>query len=401
MNNSYLILLLLLLISCKSKMEEKAMLFGDFGSIEKEWSVDSTRAIAIAFPQTASSHFGLSEYVDTSWSIALETKPESLIGSIDKIIAHEGILYLLDIRKSRKILAFDLSGKYLFTVGKQEDRQSFTHPSDFSIDKNNGTIVVYEDHSQRLFYYTLEGKFLEEKNLDFLLYGLASLEDGTSILHSFGRSNPNYQGTSFRLIQINESGEIERKGLPYPPAIENLAFIPSRFELSTFGEEVIYSPSFQGKIYSVNSSSISLKYQIDFGQRSLPKDYVEMDSKSFVKQFWTKGKTEHVVFTGAVYETESLLFFYLGIGASFKSAIYSKASGTINYGDLEDDLPHSLETQMIYGTYEDQYLIGGADSYFLTQGRPKYSNSKSTEIVQLLEDLSPTDNPVLSIYKLK
>lgn len=57
------------------------------------------------------------EAVDSMQFISLETTEKSLLGVIDQVQKVGNKLIVVDAYKAQKILAFDMSGKFLYTIG--------------------------------------------------------------------------------------------------------------------------------------------------------------------------------------------------------------------------------------------------------------------------------------------
>ena len=104
-----------------------------------------------------------SEFVDSINITPLETNNDHLIGHIDKLICHDNRLFILDRSLAQSLFCFDLNGNIIFkinNVGKGPGEYSAL--KDFSIDKDNNRIVLYDLHQQKYLYYTLDGVFVKE-----------------------------------------------------------------------------------------------------------------------------------------------------------------------------------------------------------------------------------------------
>ncbi len=380
-NNALLIYLfsccICLLLSCGNESAEEMLPeYSSFDGIQKKWRVDTTQVVTLPIPAQAEQELLFSHYIDTSWSIPLETNSESIIGAVDKVLIFNDIIYVLDIRKAKHLLAFDLKGNFLFKVGQQGlKRGSYLQPDDFCVNREEQKIVIYDDFQRKLLYYALDGTFLEENKMGFYLFGIDHLNGEEYVLNSFGRSNPNTQDAPYRLL-LQSSDGIQQKGLPYQKTEEKLSYRTCLFEFTRFNDELLYSPNFLGETYAVNSSGLSLKYRLDFGEKSLPMSYRNMEVREFIKTFNALEGQTYAYYFGPLFETNHHLVFNLMQEGNFYIGFYSKHSGETRYGPIIDDLPHSLRAFRFFTTYQDQYLVGSGDSYYFSENKAKYSQAK-------------------------
>ena len=57
-------------------------------------------------------------YIDSCSLIQLETRPECLIGEINKIFFYKNRLYILDREVTKSVFIFDLNGKWISTIDR-------------------------------------------------------------------------------------------------------------------------------------------------------------------------------------------------------------------------------------------------------------------------------------------
>ena len=96
--------------------------------------------------------------------IPLETTDESLLGTVDKLMEHNGRYYVLD--KMRKgVLVFDSSGKFLHRAGRiGQGPGEYQDLVDFTVDGNTGYLYLLAQ-SSTIYVYDCLGVFLWRKRL--------------------------------------------------------------------------------------------------------------------------------------------------------------------------------------------------------------------------------------------
>ena len=85
---------------------------------------------------------------------------QSLIADIDKIEISDDQIFISD-KTSSKIFAFDLSGKYLRTIGqKGSGPGEFSYLGDFNV--NGNSIYVQDVYGRKYIVYAKDGHLLKE-----------------------------------------------------------------------------------------------------------------------------------------------------------------------------------------------------------------------------------------------
>lgn len=105
--------------------------------------------------------------------IPLETKPEALIGSIQKIIANSDYFYLLDVFSAKSVFVFNRAGKHIETIDTNgKGPGEFVTPWDMSVDPYNEKLIIVDPGNQKILKYSLEGEFEDEVYTDFTPYSI-------------------------------------------------------------------------------------------------------------------------------------------------------------------------------------------------------------------------------------
>lgn len=108
--------------------------------------------------------------------IPLETTQESLIRTITQIRFFEGRYYIHDYSRAR-IFVFDENGHFLSTLDKKGDGPGmYLNLTDFDIDTVRRNLVILCAVSNALFFFDLEGNFIEKKRLPDIAGAYNSLQ---------------------------------------------------------------------------------------------------------------------------------------------------------------------------------------------------------------------------------
>lgn len=95
----------------------------------------------------------------------LETKIETLIGHIDKMLIREGRMYLLDKEGAKSLFVFDTSGKFIYKINRVgQGPGEYIEPDDFTVNDKAGEVIIWDiDQKKALFFK--DNVFLREKRV--------------------------------------------------------------------------------------------------------------------------------------------------------------------------------------------------------------------------------------------
>ena len=156
---------------------------------------DESGAIVTYIDMDDIQDFDISELADSVSFVKLETNNECLIANIRKVILYDNRFFIHE-SKTSTILVFDISGKYLYKVGSR-GRGPGEHAalSLFMLDEENKMLMIYDENSKKMIYYTLDGKFVKEIpqfSEGALIRDIYNMPDGRFICYTpdFMTNNP-------------------------------------------------------------------------------------------------------------------------------------------------------------------------------------------------------------------
>jgi len=92
--------------------------------------------------------------------VRLENTPENLIGNIGKVIYHDGFYFIWD-SQAQAILGFCDGGSFVFKISAiGRGPGEYSNITDFSIDRENGRLLILDAPMQRVLFYDLKGQHL-------------------------------------------------------------------------------------------------------------------------------------------------------------------------------------------------------------------------------------------------
>jgi len=104
------------------------------------------------------------DLVDSISVVQLETKEESLIGGIQRIVSHKNRFYIVDYTQ-QAVLCFNANGEYLFKINKRgRGPEEYNYLGEFNIDPYNDQLMILVPWGNIL-YYDLDGNFISKVKL--------------------------------------------------------------------------------------------------------------------------------------------------------------------------------------------------------------------------------------------
>lgn len=221
---------------------------------------------SIAVPDSA--HYAPdsgSSIFNTVAFLAFEQQPVSSFSVIDKIVQFQDRYIILDRMVSSKVLAFDTTGKFLFTYGsKGNQKGQYIVPMDFFLDTVQKELIVLNSERRKVNYYDYAtGKFLRDASYDF----------SAKLFHKFNNGRYVFIGGSRqdRVILTDEKLVKENSLIPYIPRYATMLIN----QLQPIGDSILaFRLSFNDTVYRVTNNGKVYPYLfVDFGASRLTNEY--------------------------------------------------------------------------------------------------------------------------------
>jgi len=327
--------------------------------------------------------------------IPLETKDESLVDNILKIVVSNSYVYIYDDFKKGGVIIFTKDGAFVKRISNGNGPGELYQVRDIDFDKNKNELVAYQHPF--LMYYSAVGNFLRKKKLPFGFYNFLVTDDGYIFKTIDGQGNEHLGGLKDNTLLITDKDfRLKSVGLPCLPSNVNLAGY--RY---LYNNTLSVTQAFTDTIYNYNSSrkKIMAKYFIDYKSKEIPKTYLNGTWDEFEKAIRTN---DYYFYLGEYLETQSLdVFFLENWFKGLKTVIYrNKKSGNViggtnAYSDI-NEIPPMAYPKAASGDYLIScYLPSKKDSFIIK------SSIISFEDKERLKGLTEDDNPVLVFYKLQ
>jgi len=366
------------------------------GCSEKKMET-TTEIIKIDYKNEISSDSSLTtNYFKNRRLIKLETNDESLISTINRLIVFENNYFIFD-ENTQSIYKFNKVGKYISKIHRiGHGPGEYVNIIDFTIDIKKKQIIVLSNKPNALIYFDLDFNFLKQiKNKKAEYYKYISIDQSSIYLTNL-LDNGNY-------VSIN-SGSNHSEFLP----IEN--FIKKKRSYSLHpniikSDYTYFFKVYDNIVYELIDNSVLPKYQIEFGDNTIKKSFIEENELRTIIQTCFEKKLIYRITDFR--ECNNYLTF--GMGTGHKIVIYSKKEKISELFSHFYDPETGLYLSKIIG-----YDGPGDKMMFIVRARSfigsvlhnknadKLKQNKTyTQYKEIANKLTPTDNPILMIYSLK
>ncbi len=390
----YLILLILICLSCKRGFEKLDYNADTFISIDRD-------KINRKIMNQAST------LIETIQYIPLETNNDNLVGSITKLILSPDYIHIHDYH-SNNLYQFDYEGNFVRKIGTQgKGPKDYTQIETFSIDQNTGNIAIYCSIKQSIIEFTSRGIPISEKKLGFLCTDFIYHEDGF-MFYGGRSSNENIFNDIFpkyyRLIKINSNNEIIEKHLPtrYNEVLLKTVLASEKNCLYYTNDNtlrLLERPN--GLVYEI-SDTINSIYAVDFYKYTIPVVFF-YDSNISEKDIRNIEKSD-CCYLSSLVETDNYIYMTYVVNRynrMISQCIYLKESDeSVNIGPVWLNDIDKIAMPTIMTSYKNS-LIGYYEADELKLMIDTNTNKLTQTITEIGMELKDSDNPIVCIIKLK
>lgn len=342
---------------------------------------------------------------DSILMISLETTNDCLIGEVTKLIYQDNLIYIAD-NISKSIFVFDTTGKLrtkIHAVGNGPGE--YINISDFTV---HGTdMILFDHHKGKFLFYDASGGFIRDKGIgNIWAEKLFCMGDKLYLLNNGGNTKSGLY--NLFTIDLNNSDMIE-KYVPFNKLKDNQGY--GRTSYAKTGNEALLCFFPYDELYKVNDKDVTLVYKIDFGNRRLPKQYIEGDGTTALR---TASRDNYVTGVQRIHQSQKYILLQFDDSNNEYMIIYNKETGEMQTTkDLRNSLLGNMPLQFNGEkfTIQDEKIIQCYDADFWHRfGTSEYFESKDThfyteelrqKFLKLVQIDGSESNPIILIQKLK
>ena len=327
-----------------------------------------------------------------------------IIGEISKIISHDSLLYVLDRSIAKEVFIFTKNGRFVNKISRQgHGKYEYTQLWDIFFDKDKEELCLLSRYDQKIISFTPDGKkVLGESKLPKAFCYMLPINDGYI---GYMQNNAQNPSMPYNIWTMDKFFNLQEGFLRINPQLESSIHFDVN-SLSAFGNTVYFKPEYDNNIYQIKDGKISLRYILDFGEKTFPGLLtVSLDKEEEISRLMME--TIPNVFNYE--ETDDYLLMDFIMDGEHCIGIYNKQTHTSEIARLdcyEDEYGFPFGKIKGLGQTSIYSVIDYEDVYELWLGHNKYVNFEEeypeqvNNLRKLFPKLEEDGNPFIAIYSL-
>lgn len=350
---------------------------------KKEHQVEIQTTDAILWDCENETDIHLSEIIDSTSFIPIETNENALIGEISKLTFYNNFFFILDCNYTATLYVFESNtGKFVRKIGRiGSGPGEYNRIYDFSIDEKEKIIYLLCD-KEKVISYTLSGLFIAETKISFYATAIEFFNDKFHFVCEDDNKD--------NLIITDKKYNIISSYFPNKEYGENGRILVHPFQKTKKG--ILYRRFLDNNIYKINANGeVSLLYQIDLGTNLLKIDNIKSLTPTELKSE-LKQKRCHIKY---FVENDNYAIIYFFDKNKPYVSIYNK-----NSKEVKTSLLQSVTDNFIHKKFPlFEYISDQNDFIIILQ--PNEINDAVPLKNNIKESISEDSNPILYILHSK
>lgn len=275
--------------------------------------------------------FQIKDIVGDVQYILLEDSEEALFSEIAKLTIKGDRIYLLDISRPRSLLVFDLSGKFLYRVGKEGGGPGEYSQGLINFDvADDGTVLLHDYAKRTMLFFDKNGQFLKAEKSAFIFNDFCILPDGGYLLSADIYENQNDRRKLIRTADLNR---VEEAWFSFPEDFKNNKLNIRAFQ--PYRDRIAYMLPVSDTLLVLDwRGNIEQAYWFDFEGNGLPEN-LKNDYEEAVNQR-RKGVNYTYIYDAPVL-VGRYLFANLFVEGQKQVAVFDLEAGTAAHEELRPD----------------------------------------------------------------
>ncbi len=335
-----------------------------------------------------------SNNVKNYFVVPLETRDDTYITRIRKILVNENRIFLLEGTDSRQqILIFSFDGKFITSIYEQgRGAREYQYLGDFDICPNSNLISVLDPGLHKIFTYNMNSEYQYEFRFDCSAKEFKYFKEGKNIYKTFTVKESNLtDDIGYDIYVYNEENKLLYSSLPFSVAIS--LGMGNGIHLTRNNNKIRYFRPNTNLIYSITKDSAQINYVLRFPYEVLPGNELE--------NVFFKGKDilHKYVYNIIYFEASGTIYTLFMYNKEVYWGLFNKDTGeSVLFQEQKDPSCNCGITLNFIGTYKKYFILETEYSKInsvLNVLDPDRIKCSDPGIFETIEKLDMTSNPVL------
>lgn len=351
---------------------------------------------------------GLSQLASRVEYINLETKDECLLwGGVKRYLFTDDFIF---ISNKDHILKFSRDGKFIRKIGSPgRGPGEIDLVVNMSVLPDKKLIIVQTNVGRKLLYFTFDGVFVKTVTFSSFVPYVKVLRDGKYLTHDDGSSGKNKY--TFSLVNEKMDTLSVIKNFNHWVYTQNVMIgigYPQFVPYYEAGGRNFFKTMYNDTVYTVASDKIVPSYYIDFGKYKLPDDLrperlgpdnIQKFRDNSLKYYFANvfQAADKLFFTAYCYGKNPPKYFLYEPGSRTGSLIniVNDWDGGVNFWPTG-----CVNDKQVYMPISIQGIQKESDQIKTNKETIKYPE-KHQELIKMINELDPFNNPIIMIVTLK
>lgn len=352
-------------------------------------------------PEQAQDSILFSDLFERISYIRIPTDDDFLIGRIDKLIVSDRHIFMLDRKLSRSVFCIDKSGNKVFEIHRPgKGPGEYIDLRDIAFDSLKQEILLFCAASRKIIRFDLSGKFLREKKIPVWAVGIHPVDKGMVVYCDYNM-NKDWKNRGYypNLVLLDSMMNVIDCHAYFQGNVDKSFVWSSRPDFCSIDNKAGVMPDHTNVIYHVSTEHITPVWSIDFGKYNIDDRYWKhaagknMSLKKWIEYCRVEGVCECVYYM----ENEGIIYFMYSHKGEYYHVFYFKENGRLLHSKkVVNDFNRfgGLKIQ----TLHKGNFYGNVGAGIIYENRDRLKEFVSEDI---LENLEMSDNPIIINYVIK
>ncbi len=350
-----------------------------------------------------------SEIFDNISYIKLEKSGNTILSSIDKCVATEQYLFILDKEKTKTLFVYDWNGNLISEIYKEgKGPGEYLFPQDFNVNAD-GTVIEILDSQGKLLSFGMNGNYIKSIDVEFNVANFHKIDDAVNYLFFTPKSSNTNFGDNLACRFIRYSINDKNVHCLIDTIPNNKPYFDERVIFAHYEDEIIFSETFNDTIYMYKKDILTRHMILDFGDIKFPESFFDKSHENGYELLMAFNKTKGAFHTPMLLMNDQIIYTAFRYNSKVNLFYFRETKRLELAEHLLNDLDMGVSDMPIVSLYENE-VIATVEAYKMIEQLEtikskidisKIKPQKLLEFIKFTEELDMTDPPILVILHLK
>lgn len=341
--------------------------------------------------------YNVSDILDSTKLVFLETNDNSLIGNIYQTIVTDSRIFIYDDYQRTGVAVFDNNGKFVKRIVHGNGPGEINFVRSIQYDKYNKELIILAPHA--LMKFDMDGNYLETINFDsYYPYMIGCTEKSYLFSKGFDEYDTQSDTYNYSLIVTNKNLEITQLLLPYNNVTKKMITSNSGFE---YNQNIIVREPYVDSLFIFKNDSLFTYKTFDISSKEI--DLNQFQSIVDFFEYLNKGEeSKGIIYSDKYIENSTHIIF----GLLYKNTQYPIYINKTNYHAVSGlqcafESDKNISICFPKNTYNDWFYEIRRPDPFIINNAITSDRYISKQDIDKLKKMKEDDNPFIMFYKLK